>query len=120
MKVQLICPVRGIDAATDKRVCDYVAKLEAQGIEVHSPKRDVDQDTDKIGLEICTAHYESMKTADRIDIFYYPNSTGIHFDMGMAFALNKPYHLVEEHGEDNPGKSFLKIIKELERRQNNR
>ena len=115
MKVQLICPVRGVTSDIQQRIDKYVAELEDQGIQVHNPGRDVDQNTDKIGLDICTAHYESMKTADRVDIFYYPSSTGIHFDMGMAFALGKPFHLVEEHGEDNPGKSFLKIIKKLEK-----
>ena len=116
MKIYLICPVRHVSSEQSEKIQAYVAGLEREGHSVHYPPRDVDQD-DPTGLEICTNHRSAMVAADRVDIWWDPNSTGSHFDLGMAFALNKRINLVEIWGQVPSGKSFAALIKELVARQ---
>jgi hypothetical protein len=86
-RVYLITPVR--DASeTDRRFADdYVAGLEARGVRVHYPPRDVDQTDDGIGLAISTAHRAAMLACDTVHVIWNPHSVGSHFDFGMAFML---------------------------------
>lgn len=57
----------------------------------------------------------TIKEADEVHIFYNSNSTGIHFDMGVSFALNKKI-IVVENGEMIAGKSFPRLLDEWEKR----
>jgi len=97
MKIHLICPVRKITEKVDEVLDDYVAELESEGHIVHYPKRDVCQDDDGIGLNICQAHLDSMKDSDEVHVLWDADSKGSHFDFGMAFAMGKPIKLIQRH-----------------------
>lgn len=114
MKIHLICPVRNVTDEQQKEIDDYVKSLEAKGHEVHNPKYAVDQD-DETGYNICQGHLISMKSAHRVDVFWDVNSKGSHFDLGMAFAMYKPIKLVKTYQPDNEGKSYVKVMKEIEK-----
>jgi len=87
MKIFLICPVR---LGEEAEVLNYVEKLESEGHEVHYPPRDTDQlDLETGGYKICQRNLAGIEWADEVHIWYRGDSQGIHFDMGMAFALNK-------------------------------
>ena len=113
MKIYLICPVRNVTEEQKKEIDDYVATQEAEGNKVHYPPRDVNQN-DETGFNIVVAHRRAMKKCDRVDVFYDKNSTGSHFDLGMAFMEGKKIKLIKAYQEDNAGKSFVKIMKMLE------
>jgi hypothetical protein len=97
-----------------KEIDDYARQLQGEGHEVHNPKYAVDQD-DATGFNICLGHLHSMMMANRIDVFWDVNSKGSHFDLGMAFALNKPIKLVKIYQPDNEGKSYVKVIQEIQK-----
>ena len=67
---------------------DYVAKLEARGLSVHYPPRDVDQTDDGCGLEILSKHRDVMINCKEVHVIWDENSKGSHFDLGMAFILS--------------------------------
>jgi hypothetical protein len=114
MKIHLICPVRNVTEEQQKEIDDYAHQLEGEGHEVHNPKYAVDQD-DTTGFNICLGHLQSMMMADRVDVFWDINSKGSHFDLGMAFALNKPVKLVKIYQPDNEGKSYVKVMQEMQK-----
>jgi nucleoside 2-deoxyribosyltransferase len=105
MKTFLICPVRGHDINETKALVD---RLEAAGWEVHWPPRDTDQN-DSIGLRICTDNRKAIAEADVVHIVWNGESQGCLFDMGMAFAMNKPI-VIEQMPEQTNGKSFFNMI----------
>ena len=86
-KIFVICPVRLATDEVREKLEKYVAELEAAGNVVHLPHRDTNQKGS--GLDICTENMNAIKDADEVHIFYNLVSQGIHFDMGVAFALNK-------------------------------
>jgi hypothetical protein len=109
MNVYLICPVRQRNASDQRFADDYVAALEARGVRVHYPPRDVDQTDDGIGLAISTAHREAMLGCDEVHVIWSADSVGSHFDLGMAFMLRawKPTRIVVARPyERTPGKSY--------------
>jgi len=114
MKIHLICPVRNVTEEQQKEIDDYCAQLEKEGHIVHNPKYAVDQD-DPTGMGICEGHFKSMEKANRVDVFWDVNSKGSHFDFGMAFALNKPMKLVKTYQPDNEGKSYVKVMLEMQK-----
>jgi len=111
MNIYLICLVR--DATFD--ASEIVGTLEAAGHNVHFPPRDVNQN-DPIGLDICNAHLKAMRMADEVCIVWDKNSKGSHFDLGMAFALERPVRLIKVVQPDIDGKSYLKVICALQKR----
>lgn len=108
-KVFIICTVRGADAEYQKMLEDYTASLERNNIEVHLPHRDTNQEAS--GLDICTQNMKAIINANEVHVFYNPDSKGTHFDLGMAFALNKKLVIVEAP-ELTGGKSFNRMIQE--------
>jgi len=103
----LICPVRGHSPSETEHI---VKELEDQGWTVHWPWRDTDQD-DPVGLRICKQNREAIANADRVFLVWDGKSTGCLFDLGMAFALNKPLTILEAPPPDTPMKSFLKMTR---------
>lgn len=87
MKVYLICPVRNRSEVARRAADRYVAELEARGVSVHYPPRDVDQSDDGIGLKINSAHRDAMLQCDEVHVIWDNESMGSHFDFGMAFML---------------------------------
>jgi len=115
MKIYVVCSVRGAPADEVAEVEEYVAKLEDEGHIVHYPPRDVDQNCDT-GVSIVDSHYEAMKECDEVHFMWNVNSSGSHFDAGMALGLGKPFVGVKNMKGDTDGKSYWKVIKEYERR----
>jgi hypothetical protein len=110
-KIYLICPVRNITDEQKREIDEYVAYQERLGNEVHYPPRDVDQ-TDATGWNICAQHRQAMKGCTRTDVFWDSQSSGSHFDLGMAFMMEEmPVKIVKAYRPDNEGKSFLKMMK---------
>jgi hypothetical protein len=104
----LICPVRGHDPSETAAI---VAELEAKGWTVHWPPRDTDQD-DPIGLQICAQNREAIREADRVFVVWDGQSQGCLFDLGMAWAMERPISILRRTGEkENIGKSFYKVIR---------
>ena len=75
---------------TDK-AHNLAESLRSQGHEVYVPGIQTKQDTDE--LTICTANREAMNRADEVRVIWDGTSHGVIFDLGMAFALNKPIKL---------------------------
>lgn len=111
--IYIICPVRNITTEQKQQIKTYVESLEEQGYQVHFPLRDVDQ-TDPIGIDICSKHLQALKGAARVDVFWDANSSGSHFDLGMAFTLGKKVLIVKLYQDDKPGKSFVKVMQSMQ------
>lgn len=109
MKVFIICSVRGASEDYRIKLENYVSKLEAEGIEVHLPHRNTNQNAR--GYDICKQNAKAIKEADEVHIFYSKESQGTHFDMGVSFALDKKIVVVENeiYGE---GKSYPRMLDE--------
>ena len=113
MYIYVICPVRNVTEEQTKEIADYVAALEKEGHRVHYPPRDVNQN-DETGINIVGAHMAAMRAVNRVDIFWDKTSSGSHFDLGMAMANGKRIKLVKTYQEDNPGKSYVKVMQTIE------
>ena len=110
MKAFLICPVRG----HEPEETEYIVKqLDEQGFDVHWPHRDTNQDDDT-GLNICKENRDAIHNADCVFIVWDGKSTGSLFDLGMAFAMNKPIHVISLP-DPTDHKSFQNMVREWER-----
>lgn len=115
-KVYLICPVRNCSESMRTFALQYVSRLEASGAQVHFPPRDVDQRDDGIGLAINGANRQALLSCDEVHVVWDPESTGSHFDLGMAYMLQvfrtcpivlaSPVH-------PTPHKSYTNILRAL-------
>ena len=110
-KVYLICPVRNCSDKQSKENDSYVGSLEANGIVVHYPPRDVKQECDT-GVSIVTAHSKAMSECDEVHVIWDSESKGSHFDFGMAVGFGKPLIAVSAVHDDTEGKSYWKVLKE--------
>ncbi len=113
--IYIICSVRSVGTTESTRLDEYVLKLEAEGHNVHYPPRDVEQRCNT-GMTIVDAHGKAMRKCDEVHILWNVNSQGSHFDLGMAYALGKPIIAIDKMCGDECGKSYWKVIKKLEER----
>lgn len=117
MKIAMICPVRGLGVDELHKLKQYVHDLRSRGHEVYWPFEDPDQQ-DTISLRMCKDNRRAIEDANEVHVWWNPTSLGSHFDLGMAFALNK--HIVWINKADrsisNPGslERFLHEIDEPE------
>ena len=111
-KIFIICSVRGADGEYKDKLENYTELLLSKGFNVHLPHRDTNQKA--TGIEICKQNKKAIYESDEIHIFYNGESQGTHFDMGVAFALNKKIVIVENenYGE---GKSYPRMLSEWEK-----
>lgn len=105
----IICTIRSASIEYIQRLESYVLMLENKGDTVYAPHRDTNQNA--LGYEICKQNMRGIINADEVHIFYSSKSQGTHFDMGMAFALNKKIVVVESEPLTE-GKSFQRMLKE--------
>jgi nucleoside 2-deoxyribosyltransferase len=108
-RVFVICSVRDASEEYRRKLEEYVTDLEEGGYHVHLPHRDTEQEAR--GFDICVQNKEAIVNADEIHIFYNSKSQGTHFDMGVAFALDKPIVVVENE-EYGLGKSYPRMLEE--------
>jgi len=113
MNIFIICTVRDATEEYLKRLEDYVGKLNAQGHHVHFPPRDTNQkDEETGGYRICSDNRIGIIWADEVHISYNEKSTGTHFDLGMAFTLNKKIHVFDcPPIDESIPKSFPKMMR---------
>jgi hypothetical protein len=113
MKIFIICTVRNATQEYLDKLYAYVAKLEAEGHEVHLPPRDTNQDDEETGgFRICRDNEVAILWADEVHISYNEKSTGTHFDLGMAFALDKKIHVFDcPPIDESLPKSFPKMMR---------
>lgn len=115
-KIFIICSVR--DATQEERdlLESYTKVMEQEGHKVHLPLRDTEQEATE--LAICAQNADAIREADEVHIFYTSKSIGSHFDMGVAFGLNKTIRVIrnEEYGES---KSFARMLSEWQTRNTN-
>lgn len=120
-KIFIICPVRNIDRETENKLSDYVAKLEKEGLRVHWPPRDTNQD-DPIGTMICKENTSAILNADEVHVWFDKNSRGSLFDFGITFVLSqfiqpekKIVIINKKEVYPTSKKSFQNILLELEK-----
>lgn len=113
MKIYILSPVRNVTPEQQNIIDNHVSRLELDSHDVYVPRYDVDQE-DPTGFDICSSHFCNMLKADRVDIFWDISSSGSHFDLGMAFACGKIVKLISAFSDDVEGKSYIKVIKEME------
>jgi len=111
MNIFVICTVRGATDEYKRTLESYVGQLESDGHSVHLPHRDTDQHGR--GVDICRENSSAIFKAHEVHVFYSSKSQGTHFDLGVAFALNKPL-IVVENEDYGPGKSFPRMLDEWE------
>jgi len=110
LDIFLICPVRGVTNSENKLISKYVHYLEANGKEVYWPYRDTDQD-DPIGNRICADNVLAMRQSKEVHVWYTASSTGTLFDLGAAFAMQKPIVIANRDSiEPTEGKSFSNVL----------
>jgi nucleoside 2-deoxyribosyltransferase len=111
MKIFIICSVRQATVEYSKKLYSYAHKLEQAGHQVHLPPRDTDQST--LGIDICRQNRQAIKEADEVHVFYSSQSQGTHFDLGMAFGLEKRIKVLQNETY-GIGKSFPRMLVEWE------
>lgn len=87
MKIFLACPVRNITNEYREKIEAQVKSLESRGFEVYYPARDTMQDV--APYLICSQNRRAIEAADKVFVIWDGKSTGVLFDMGVAFALDK-------------------------------
>ena len=116
MKIFLICPVRNLTKEQNDKIEELIKIWEDRGDTVHFPPRDTTQIDDKgHGFYICLQNRDAIKEADEVYVWYDEASQGSHFDLGMAFALNKKIRLINIYELFNgkppiSGKSFPAML----------
>ncbi len=123
VKVFLICPVAKCDLELEKRIADYVNRLEQMGTKVHWPKRDTEQKDSNGGYDICKTNFQAIMATDEIHIWYSEASGGSKFDMGGVFMLTemlgwkKRVVIVNEKEiQDDSPKSFFQVFRRISNR----
>lgn len=111
MKIFLICSVRNATPEQIAKQEGYVASCEARGWNVHYPPRDTDQAAR--GIDICHQNMEAIREADEVHVCYDAASQGVHFDMGVAFSMQKRVYVVSSE-IPGPGKSYARMLREWE------
>jgi hypothetical protein len=114
----LICPVRIVTEEELKTIESFVEQVEKSGKKIYCPFRDTNQVDETGGYRICRDNYHAMSNSTKIYIWWNKNSLGSHFDLGMAFVLNKLFNkkiflVNDENIEETDEKSFLKVIKKI-------
>ena len=113
-RIFIITPVREITEDEKQFLDTYIAQLESQGYKVHFPPRDTEQ-TDIVGLDICTANREAIRRATEIQIYWNAKSAGSKFDFGMVFMAEKPITLINRDAVlQTPYKSFENVLLALD------
>lgn len=94
-KVYLICPVRLSTNDHKDFLLAYTRILEHLGYQVFYPYTDNPYETsDQVGDKICKANVDAIREADEVHIYWLPNSEGSKFDLGVAYALEKPIVII--------------------------
>lgn len=113
MKIYIICSVRNATEQQIELSRAYARTKRREGHTVFFPPDDADQ-SDLTGWDIVTAERKAVEDADEIHVIWDKESSGSHFDLGMAFALRKTVRRVFSLQPDLPGKSYWKVMERWE------
>ena len=95
-KIFLICPVRNATDSQKKWIEEFVKEKYNDGYTIHAPHLHTVQSDLFGGYAICKQNANAVATSKEIDIYYDQSSTGSVFDLGVAYALNKPLVLLNK------------------------
>jgi len=93
-KIFLICPVRNATDSQRQWIENFVKEKYSDGYTIHAPHLHTVQSDLFGGYAICKQNALAVATSEEIDIYYDQTSTGSVFDLGVAYALNKPLVLL--------------------------
>ena len=96
-KIFLICPVRNANDNQRKWIEDYVSEKETEGYKVHAPHLHTRQIDLFGGYAICKQNAEAVASSSLVSIYYDKESVGSVFDLGVAYALNKPINMLNKN-----------------------
>lgn len=109
MRIFLICPVR-LAAKEDSDLAEaYVSDMERRGHDVYWPQRDTNQN-DPTGVRICLATKRAIEWCQVVHVLWSEKSEGKLFDLGLAFALEKPVLLVRPIPYREGQKSYAAVV----------
>ena len=117
--VFIISPVRGITEQQIASIRRYIQYLRDEGRVIYWPYEDTGQNDDT-GYAICRANRKALENSKAVHVWWQPDSEGSLFDLGMAWALNKPMRLINLHTAKYHanlclGKCFHKVLLEWTR-----
>ncbi len=115
MNIYIICPVRRQKEFQGICIEKYVDELEKQGHTVFYPKRDAPQESET-AYEIIESEFKAVQDCDEVHVFWDVESGGSHFDLGMAYALNKTIRMMHLFVPDVEGKSYIKVIEQYNKK----
>lgn len=95
-KIFLICPVRNATDNQKQWIENFVKEKHTEGYIIHAPHLHTVQSDLFGGYAICRQNANAVATSEEIDIYYDQSSTGSVFDLGVAYALNKPLVLLNK------------------------
>lgn len=95
-KIFLICPVRNATEEQKKWIENFVIEKYNDGYTIHAPHLHTVQSDLFGGYAICKQNANAVATSEEIDIYYDQSSTGSVFDLGVAYALNKPLEILNK------------------------
>lgn len=87
-----------------KEIERYGEKLAETGVLIKIPTFDNNTLNE---FEVCDSNRSMIKWADEVHLFWDGRSIGVIFDLGMAFALEKPLKIIHL----NP-RNFLNFVKQ--------
>lgn len=85
------------------------------GCNLYIPMFDTKQDMSE--LEINMKHKRLIETCDEVHVLYQSESSGIHFDLGMAFMAGKPIRVIGDIKETDE-KSYANFLNTLQEMNN--
>ena len=77
-----------------KQALVHAEKLESEGHETYVPLRDTEQVL-TTEADILASNLREIKWSDECHLIWDLSSQGTLFDMGCAYALGKPIHVIE-------------------------
>ena len=77
-----------------KQALAHAEKLEAEGHETYVPLRDTEQVATTME-QIFATNLRGIKWSDECHLLWDLSSQGTLFDLGSAYALGKPIHVIE-------------------------
>ena len=111
-KIFLICPVRNATIEQKKWIENFVYEKYKEGYIIHAPHLHTRQSDLFGGYAICKQNALAVATSNEINIYYDQTSTGSVFDLGVAYALNKPLVILnKEQIEFNDNDTIDNIVK---------
>ena len=95
-KIFLICPVRNATEEQKTWIERFVEEKYNTGYTIHAPHLNTRQKDLFGGYAICRQNAEALASSQEVDIYYDQSSTGSIFDLGVAYALQKPLKILNE------------------------